>query len=86
LFVVRCLASMVALRHAIKPTVAIESAAVSPKAAQVGAKYSSLTVLCAGIVCCALIETQMNLQAMCQWCGCCFFCDGVERRMAAMAW
>jgi hypothetical protein len=34
--VVRCLATMVALGHSIKPTVAIESAAVSPKAAQVG--------------------------------------------------
>jgi hypothetical protein len=37
--VVRCLASMVALGHVIKPTVAIESAAVSTKAAQVGGAH-----------------------------------------------
>lgn len=34
--VVRCLATMVALGHPIKPTVAMDSAAVSPRAAQVG--------------------------------------------------
>jgi hypothetical protein len=35
--VVRCLASMVALGHPIKPLMAVDSAAVSPRAAQVGA-------------------------------------------------
>lgn len=42
--VVRCLATMVACGHPIKPTAAIDSAAVSPRAAQV--RRSALYTVC----------------------------------------
>jgi hypothetical protein len=47
--IVRCLATMVAQGHAIKPTMAIESAAVSPKAAQVECGRAQTPAVCSGI-------------------------------------
>jgi hypothetical protein len=61
--VVRCLASMVALGHPIKPTVAIESAAVSPKAAQVGVGRIALHAVCCGLVCDDFVMVVLRGQA-----------------------